>query len=213
MRWPKVTSLVAVDRSSAMLDAVFPRDRGAAVVADWRALPYPAASFDWVIGDGCTCTLAFPDDYRALSRELGRVLVPDGELVLRLFAAPEVAESLDAITADLAAGRIGNFHVLKWRIAMAIQSPARAVPVTAIRDAFDRLAPDRAALAAATGWSMATIATIDAYAGSDAHYSFPTRVEALAALVGFEEVACETPPYELGDRCPTIVLRPTLRAA
>lgn len=36
---------------------------------------------------------------------------------------------------------------------MAIQSPARAVAVKAIREAFESLVPDRAALAAQLGWA------------------------------------------------------------
>lgn len=203
------SSLTAVDRSHAMLAAVFPAGVGERVVGDWRALPCRDRAFDWIVGDGCASLLVFPADYARLARELHRVLAPDGELVLRLFALPEVPESLAAVVADLAANRIGNFHILKWRLAMAIQPASRNVAVAEILDVFDRVAPDRTGLGRTTGWAPDTIATIDAYRGSTVTYSFPTVAEARDALaVRFVEVTRVVPGYELGDRCPTLVLRP-----
>lgn len=203
MRWPAGTSLVAVDRSEAMIGAVFPAGAGQAIAGEWLALPCGDASIDWAIGDGCASTLAFPTEYHRFAAELGRVLAPGGELVLRLFALPDAPESLADVARDLAAKRIASFHALKWRIAMAIQPADRNVRVVEIWRAFEQLVPDRGALA----WSDETIATIDAYRESDVAYSFPTLDEARAALAGFVETARHVPGYELGDRCPTLVLQ------
>ena len=53
------------------------------------------------------------------------------------------------------------------------------------------------------------IATIDAYRGAPACYSFPTLAELRAVLAGaFSEQACRMLDYELGERCPILLLAP-----
>lgn len=207
MTLPAGSTLVAVDKEPAMIDALFtPAPGRRALVGEWLALPLPDASIDLVVGDGGCSVFVFPGEYRAFAAELSRVMRPGGLVALRLFAAPARAETLDEVRAALPA--IGSFDALKWRIAMAVQSPARAVPVTAIRDAFDALVPDRAELATRTGWRREVIDHIDAYRDSRAVYSFPTLDEVRAVLAPrFIEVACRVPSYELGHRCPTLVLR------
>lgn len=207
MTLPRGSTLVAVDREPAMIEALFqPAPDRRVLVGDWRALPLPPASIDVAAGDGCASVFAFPGEYQGFAAELARVLRPGGLALLRLFAAPASPESLDDVRAALPA--IRSFHALKWRIAMAIQSPARAVRVAAIRDAFDALVPDRAALSAHTGWAREVIDHIDNYRDSTAVYSFPTLAEVRAVVAPwFAEIACHTPSYELGERCPTLVLR------
>ena len=207
MRWPAGTRLCAVDRSQAMIDAVFPPGAGEAIAGDWRALPWPDGAFDVVVGDGCLSCLPYPAGYRELAAELARVLAPDGVAVLRLFAAPDRRESLDEVGAAIAAGTITSFHALKWRIAMAVQPDDRNVEVVEILRAFERLAPDRARLR----WPAEVVGTIDVYRGSALLYSFPTVAEAAAALTPFVIDATHRPAYELGERCPTLVLRRWLR--
>ncbi len=204
---PAGSTRLAVDREPAMIDTVFrPAPDRRALVGDWRALPLPAGSIDVAVGDGCATLFAFPDEYRAFAAELARVVRPGGLVVLRLFVAPAVPESLDDVRAALASA--GSFDAVKWRIAMAIQSPARAVAVTAIRDAFDALVPDRAAFATRTGWPRETIDHIDNYRDSRAVYSFPTLAEVRAVFAPhFAEAACHVFGYELAERCPTLVLR------
>ncbi len=200
--WPTGSAITAVDRSAAMIAAHRP-PHTTCVRADWRALPCAAATADVVVGDGALSVLASAD-YGQVARELARVLAPGGELVLRLFTAPDVRKTVAALAA---APSPGSFHAFKWRLAMALAAGGD-VAVAAIARAFDELAPDRAALAAATGWSPAAIATIDAYRGSELVYSFPPRATVLAALAPhFELAAAHVPGYELGERCPTVVLR------
>lgn len=203
---PAGATVLAVDREPAMIDALFAPGTGRrALAGEWLALPVPDASIDLVLGDGVCCLFGFPDDHHALARELARVLRPGGRAVLRLFVAPEQPETLADVRAALPA--IRSFDALKWRIAMAIQSPARAVHVAAIRDAFDALVPDRDALAAAHGWRREVIDHVDIYRDSPAIYSFPTLAEVRAAFApSLVEIARSTPGYELGERCPTLVL-------
>ena len=194
----------------SVIAAIYPRAAApataAAVQADWRALPVAARAIDLAVGDGVLSVLRFPDDYRALAEELARVLAPGGRVALRLFAAPTEPESLAVVAAALAAGTIGSFHALKWRVAMAIQPADRNVAVVDIGRAVEAVCGDRAALAARTGWPLPVIAAIDGYRGSRLTYSFPTRAEVRGALgealAAVDEVV---PSYELGARCPTVV--------
>jgi SAM-dependent methyltransferase len=204
--WPDGTTLCAVDRARTMIDALFAHGPGrAAVVGDWRGLPLPAGSIDLAVGDGCLTNLAFPAGYRALAAELGRVLAADGRAVLRLFATPARRESLDEVAAAI--GAIAGFHAFKWRLAMAITPADRSVRIDDVWHAFAAMCPDRDALAARTGWPRAVIDTIDAYRGSAVVYSFPTEDEAAAAMSEhLRVIGCTRPAYELGDRCPTLVL-------
>jgi SAM-dependent methyltransferase len=210
--WPAETSLVGVDRSAAMIEAVWPRaglPRSASVVrADWRELPLDAASCDIVVGDGVFAMLAHPDGGRVLAAQVHRVLAPGGRFVTRAFVAPERAESVEAVAADLRAGRIGSFHALKWRLAMALQpSPERGVRVADVWTAWREICPNGEALADDLGWDRAVVATIDAYRDGDGVYAFPTLAELRRILAErFVELECRVPRYELGARCPTLVL-------
>ncbi|MDX2089041.1 MAG: class I SAM-dependent methyltransferase [Kofleriaceae bacterium] len=211
MAWPEGATVLAVDRARAMLDALFVPGRGrSAIVGDWLALPVDASSTELVVGDGCLTLFAFPGTYNSLATELARVLAPGGLLLLRLFVAPGRPEPLEAIRRSLASPAPGDsFDALKWRIAMAIQPASRNVRVADIRAAFDELVPDRAALAARTGWRREVIDHIDIYRDSPTTYSFPTLDETRATLAPwFIERACHVPSYVLGDRCPTLVLEP-----
>ncbi|MEZ4400120.1 MAG: hypothetical protein R3B06_08885 [Kofleriaceae bacterium] len=209
-RWPAGTTLLAIERAAAVIAALYPRagaPAGAvAVQGDWLALPVGAAGLDLIAGDGATSNLVFPDGYRALAGEVARALAPGGRLCLRLFTAPPVRESLADVGAALAAGSIGSFHAFKWRVAMAIQPAERNVAVAAIRDAVVGLVPDRAALAAHTGWARDVIDGIDVYRGSTLRYSFPAQAEVEAVVAErLALIAVRTPRYELGERCPTLI--------
>jgi SAM-dependent methyltransferase len=203
MRWPPATRLVAVDRSAAMLGALVPPGAAETVAGEWTALPFPAAAFDLVAGDGITCCLPFPAGYRALAAELRRACAPGAVIVLRLFALPAEPESLADVAAALAARTVVSFHALKWRIAMAIQPADRNVAVADIARAFDAIVPDRAALP----WPADVVGTIDHYRGSEVEYSFPTVREITSALVGLVAGPPVALGYELADRCPTLVFR------
>ena len=64
------------------------------------------------------------------------------------------------------------------------------------------------AIVAHTGWPAAVLGTVENYRTSTAVYSFPTTAATVAALAPhLVPVARHPQPYELGDRCPTLVLR------
>ena len=208
MTWPAPAQLVAVDHTEAMIRALWRRE--AAICADWTALPLASASQDVVVGDGCFCVLETGRDYRKLAREMRRVLRDDGVVVMRFFIRPDRAETLKQVTDTLDRGGIGNFHAFKWRLAMSLHGELEdGVRLNEIWDAWNKACPDARALAAKLKWRIEEIRTIDAYRGAHGRYTFPTLGEVRRLLAqDFNEVSCSFPGYELGERCPTLVLQP-----
>jgi hypothetical protein len=210
--WPRHVGVQAFDHSADMIATHWQPPRhglGSVRLAGWQSLPLPDRSVRAIVGDGAlNCVRAM--DYPHVLSELARVLEPGGRLCLRCFIRPDQPESLDAVAADQLAGKIGSFHALKFRIAMALcEAPTYGVAVSAIRAAFDATFPDRPALAQATGWPMAAIDTIDAYRDAPTIYTFPTfdgLRQACAPHFIVESVVCGD--YELAARCPTVRLRP-----
>ncbi len=204
--------LIAIDSSQPMIDHIWPGNtaRRRARRGDWYALDFVDGSFDAALGDGVLTFPHYPDRTRVLLREIRRVLRPGGRFVCRLFAAPEDAEPLERLRDDAFRGAIGNFHALKWHVAMALvrASGEPNIAVERIRDTVMHLFPDRDALARSTGWARADIDTIDVYDGSAEVYAFPTRAQYLA--ISRDEFATvhfiEAGRYPLAERCPLLVL-------
>ena len=204
--------LVAVDRNQTMIDHIWPGDSDSrqAIKGEWLALPFPPGLFGAVIGDGsCNC-LTYPDAYRALFAEIGRVTRPGGRIAIRVYLAPDLPETVPALRAQVLSGRAGSFHAFKWRFAQALlaESGDANVRVEAIHEAFGRAFPDRPGLAQASGWSMDDVATIDVYKGSAEVYSFPTLAQFRAALPPSFGQARPVPSgnYDLAERCPLMVM-------
>jgi SAM-dependent methyltransferase len=212
MQWPASTQLVAVDHSQAMIDGVWPGDTPAraARCAEWVRLPLPDASQHIVIGDGCFNALLYPDQYRAAVDEARRVLLDNGIFVIRFFLRPGISERVDTVIGDLLHGRIGNFHVFKWRLAMALHGNLEeGVRLADIWDAWHSAVPDPESLAVKLDCPREILRTIDNYRDVETRYTFPTLAEARAAFAfAFIEAESFSPRYELGDRCPTLVFRP-----
>jgi SAM-dependent methyltransferase len=213
MDWPSGTRLTAIDRCPGMIGALLPskgRQGPGGICGNWLKLPFASGSFDLVVGDGCLTVLESAADHGHFFAELARVMTVNGRLVLRLFVRPEVADSPERVIADLQAGRIGNFHVFKWRLAMAlVYAQTGAVAVADIWQAWHDSEIVAAELSERLGWPLAQIETIEAYRGASARYTFPRLDEVRAMLgVNFDELACLVPQYELGDRCPTLLLAP-----
>jgi SAM-dependent methyltransferase len=209
MQWPIGTRLLAIDRSQGMIDNVWPKQpfaRATVISGEWTKMPMVAGSYDVATGDGCFSQLSYPEGYDALVQELRRILKPGGLFAMRAFVRPEPAESVEALLADLNAGKIRNFHVFKWRFNMALQSDiAAGVRLRDIWDAFTGEFGDPSALAAQRGWPFETVETIHAYREVDARYTYPTLSELREKLACFSEVACVYPTYEMADRCPTLL--------
>jgi SAM-dependent methyltransferase len=201
----------AVDWSAAMIAGVWPGDDGRrrAVEADWRAMPFRAPQFTAVIGDGSFNTLEYPDGYRAVFRELERVLTPGARFAVRFYVTPSPCESFAGLREDALHGRIGAIDALKWRLGMAVAARDGAnVARGAIKRAFDETFLDRGALMAAAGWTDDDLAAIDWYKDVPDIISFPTQQEILAAVpprfANPRFLASGT--YELAERCPILAM-------
>lgn len=203
--------ITAVDRHEGMLNYIWPGDTAKrhAHLGDWRSLQLGSGVFDHSVGDGSLNALTFPDDIIKVMQEVKNALRPGGRLVCRLYATPDPCETLDEVYEAVMNRRIQSFHALKWRLAMAVVA-ANGQPniaVTEILQCFERLFPDRHALAAHCGWQEEIIGTIDAYRNSRDVYCFPTATQFLSLVPeGFINpriVAAGT--YELAERCPLLV--------
>lgn len=211
MRWPAQTRLTAFDHAQAMIRGVWPAAAapGSAVCGDWLRLPLRNASQQLLLGDGCWSLLVGLDRYAAFARELHRVAAPGALLLMRYFLRPDAPEPVAQVFDDLWQQRIGNFHVFKWRLAMALHGTLeQGVRLGDVWQAWQQAVPDPARLAARLGWAPAVLHTIHNYRDVDTRYTFPTRAEALALVGRFDVVAEHSPGYELGARCPTLALRP-----
>lgn len=212
MDWPDGTRLLAVDRSEGMIRHVWPRS-GLTVAAhvicgNWNRLPVADGSLDMVVGDGFYTPQTYPGDYLRLGAELHRALRPGGCYLIRVFVRPEEREGMDAIQRDFLAAGIGTFHALKWRIAMALHGSLEdGVRLADVWRHWTTMRAEAERLGIAPAWPPEEISTIDAYRDMEARYTFPTLAE-LREILGahFIELACHVPGYELGDRCPILML-------
>src|SRR6185295_7215272 len=127
MQWPERTSLLALDNSTAMAQALWsrdvPRNRWVAC-GNWLAMPRRDRSCDVVIGDGSVNCVRY-DDFRGVASEVRRLLRDDGVFVLRCYVQPAVQERPEDVFADMFCAAIPSFHHFKFRLLMAMQQSAR----------------------------------------------------------------------------------------
>jgi hypothetical protein len=211
----KRSRVIAAELSADMIRAVWPgrlRPRDEVLCADWRRIPLRSGSIDVALSDGSLTNLPFPSGYAEVCAELRRVLGVEGRWVARCFVQASRPEAVQDVLADLADGRAGGFHAFKWRLAMALQPNAEAGVVLAeVWKALHETEHDFEALASRYGWPVDAVRTIEAYRGLETRYSFPSLADLrdLFADAGFSILEASVPSYELGDRCPTLVLAPT----
>jgi hypothetical protein len=117
---------------------------------------------------------------------------------------------LDAIVHAANAGQIGNFHELKLRLLMAIESekPGAGVRLADVYDGFQRIFPDRALLANQLGCDPRTVSTIDAYRGRETRYAFHSLAELARAFNDFVLVQGPAGHYAAAGCCPVFSLTP-----
>lgn len=205
-------SLVAADRSPRMIAEVWPGDdhRRSVVAADWRTMEPVGGPFSAAIGDGSLNCVNWPGEIEAVFARLAGLLCRPARTVFRVFMTPDDCEGIDALATAVLAGRVESFHALKWRLGMAACAEQGRVNigVEAIGRLFDRLFPDRDALARRTGWGGDDIATIDFYRDSPDMLAFPT-LDQLRAVI---PAGCPAPrliasgDYPLAERCPLVVI-------
>ena len=210
--WAADFYLTAIDSSEEMIRAVWPGNgpNRTAALGEWVRIPFSGASFDLVLCDAGLTVLVDGQRRAALAGELRRLLRPDGRVVMRHFAQPERPERADAIVHAIDAGQLRNFHELKLRLLMAIESetPEAGVRLGEVHERFQRLFPDRALLASRLGCDLRTVSTIDSYRAQDARYAFPSLAEVALAFDDFILVQGPAGHYSGADCCPVFSLTP-----
>jgi SAM-dependent methyltransferase len=212
LAWPLQSTVTAVDRTAAMIEAVWPGARNSAICADWLRMPFPSGSHHIVLCDAGIVQLSHPEQTVPLVRSLHRILAPSGLCVLRLCVPPARTESVGAVLEHLAAGRIASPHVLKLRLGMALQERSESgVCLGTIWQTLDDSVPDLENIAEMSGWPAGSLATLEPYRESRVHYHFLDVDEVRHLFTwepgGFTLEASHTPGYELGDRCPLLAFR------
>jgi Methyltransferase domain len=207
------TRSLEIDHSIGMINwswMKFPRGQLATpIAARWTSLPLRNNSVDLIFGDGCNIQLEFPGAYRTWSREMARILRPGGRVVLRVYVLPETPELSNAVIDDLMHKRIGNSNVLRMRLFMALQTSATiGVQVSDIAGYWKSARIDEKFLYTELGWPAAGIGIFDVFKNIELRYSFPTiRQLRMVFSDHFIELDRHNPGYEIGSRCPTIVLQ------
>lgn len=213
LAWPSGTELLAVDRVQRMIDNVwpgFPEPGQGAMLADWLELDLPEGSRDRVVSDGCFGVTAWPDEHRALLRQVRRFLAPQGRFVFRVFVRPG-PEAVEQVIERALVGGFASFHAFKLCLLMACQPDTAAGVVTGeVWERWNAAVPEVERFAERTGWPVDQVRTIDAYRGQSTPYAFPTLAELHQVLdaEGFAVERVTEPSYPLGSRCPTLVTRP-----
>ncbi|MDG4895271.1 methyltransferase domain-containing protein [Mesorhizobium sp. WSM4976] len=206
-------AMTSVDESADMIAGIWPGDTDTrkAVRGDWFDLPFPVASVDALIGDGCLSVMGSADLRRTLLASIARALKANGRAAIRLYTSPATGDQPQDVRALALSGGVSTFHELKWRVAMTATggAPDYTIPVTGILEQFHRIFPDREELSTRTGWELPVIGTIDVYRNSSAAYSFaPAEALIVEAQMFFDDVRlASTGTYGLAERCPLLVLR------
>jgi SAM-dependent methyltransferase len=210
--WAVERSLTAIDSSEEMIQTVWPGDGPdhKAVHGNWLQMSFADASFDLVVCDAGLVQLTGIGSLAVLGRELRRVLRRNGRAVMRHFARPGEPLSEDAIIAATERGQVHNFHELKLRLLLALETRTltHGVRLGDVWDCFGRMFPDRASLARRLGCDLDTVATIDVYRGRDARYSFLPLCELALVFDGFHLAQGPAGHYPFAECCPVFSLTP-----
>jgi hypothetical protein len=212
LQWPFPAELIGMDHVESMVRIVWPGDIPGvrkALVGNWLTSGLPPSSRDVVIGDGGFGFFDFPATQHALAKSMRALLRPGGLFLYRHWAQTHDRETLDQVLTAARAGLIGNFHIFKWRVAMALQPDSRAgVRLHDIWRACTDPAIDPSRLPQ-PGWSPRAVGTIRFYRDRGARLYFPT-VEEFREMLSeeFEQIDVQYARYELADRCPTLTARP-----
>ncbi len=209
--WPAQARLVTVDSSAGIIASIWqpnPSVASQAICAWWQDMPIEDASVAAAVGDGSLNALTALDQYPVVLGQVARVLRPGGVLALRCFVQSDTQESAEQLFDDARRGLFPDISGFRFRLAMAMAETDQSVALSEVPEAFARHAPDRAALAAATGWSRAQIEVTDAGAGSPIRVTFPTEAELhrqFAPWFHLEDI--RRGHYVEADCCPTWILR------
>lgn len=210
--WPNGTDVLAVDHTQSMIDTIWPGPRNAVICADWTTMPLQTCSRNIVLCDGGVNLLAYPREHNQFVRTLHRVIASDGLCIFRLFIPPEERETSNEVLQDLLDAKIPNLNLLKLRLWMALHEDiTKGIQLKQVWNAIHQVAPDFNRLASQIGWPVEHLLAINTYRNCSTRYYFIDLGDVCHLFCespgGFTLEAVHVPTYELGEQCPTVVLR------
>lgn len=209
LTWPTAAQVYAVDRTSEMIDYVWPGNRDQVFQKNWLELDQIEKKFDVILCDGGWHLLSYPDQQMKLAELISNSLKPGGRFLVRLFVPPIEKEPVSFVLDALAAGKIPSLNHLKIRLGTAMQdNPVAGVRLGDVWEIFQRTITNRRAFADMAGWNFSHLQAIDAYRESNARYHF---VE-LDKVIDFFKIqknplyVCDTcyPSYAMGKQFPLV---------
>ena len=210
--WSARVSLRAIDSSEEMIRSVWPGDGPdrQAVLGEWEQMPFADASFDLIVCDTGLPLLVEVARLTAVGGELRRLLRCDGRVVMRHFTRTAHTDTEPSLVAATEAGEMHNFHGLKLRLLLALdgQSRGQGVRLEDVWDCFERIFPDREALARRLGCERQTVDLIDAYRGRDGRYTFRSLAELAQGFDSFRLTEGPAGHYPFAEVCPVFSLTP-----
>lgn len=209
--WPDRSDIHAVDHTQGMIDAVWPGLASEVTCGEWTRLPLAPGSRDIALCDGGFHLLRNPDEQLALVNSLAGVLRPDGVFILRLFVPPGKQEDPQDVLQELQAGRIRDLNILKLRLGMALQKQSSdGVELRKVWELIHSLTGDFSLLAKQLDWPLEHLLAINSYKDSKNRYYFVSVEETVRMFTvtsnRFKLKNIHWPEYELGERCPIVVL-------
>jgi SAM-dependent methyltransferase len=211
--WPAGSEVVAVDLVEGMLRGVWmmapsSARRRLSVVGNWLQMPLQASSVDVAMADGSFSLVRRNVSIRFME-SVREILRSDGVFALRSYVRPPIDDTPNEVWDRMLAGPVGGFSTFKLRLLMALHDGTGEVRLADAWRFFHDRCTSYESLAARTGWSIDEVSTVEAYRDQNAVYRFPTLTELRSALAPyFDEEDCAAPPYDMGDRCLSLLLRP-----
>lgn len=202
--------LTAVDSNAEMIAKVWPGDteNKKAILGEWADMDWPEHRFASVVGDGAITLLDSLSAISTIQQRAFSWLQPGGTFVHRIFECPDEPISVEDLVDQLAKPASVNWNAFKLRLMYhQAQLDGGANSLSQVLDLFNRIAPDRDAVAAATGWSREQIDTIDLYQGINTVACKPTRIQWMSTVPS-DAVNLQfyhVDGYDLAGTCPIMV--------
>lgn len=209
--WPRESTLLAVDHTQGMIDALWPGTPQQVICANWTDLPLKDNSYDIVLSDGGLSSLSYALIQQKLIPNLHRVLAGDGICVFRLYVPPEEQESPKDVFKDLFSAKIPDLNVFKLRLWMALQKDtAQGIELARVWEVLHQAVPDFSRLAEQLGWPLDHVLYLNTYRNRKQRFYFFSLNEIRHLFChdpgGFSCKDISAPNYTFGENCPTVIL-------
>ena len=180
-------SVMALDKSQAMLETLWPGAESEYVVGDWVEAKLGGPLFDLALCDGGLSLLEYPGELQRFAQVMCKRLAPGGLLVSRVFLPERTCTALEQVLDDLHQGEVCSASLLKVRLWMALAAKSDGcVTLHDVWSAYDNAVECKDTLRDVAGWGDADFDSMASYQGLHTNYFFPDEN---ALKSGFQELA------------------------